>query len=127
MKRKSLSQVFHEVDPDLTVIPGGSYCHSKRRKAVRLSGFSKPETPYYRPHEINIDDWEKAGGPNCPECGQAVMQLVNGVCVQCFRQKEASREEAFEVKTMRNYYRRKLREGTISLRAMREGYLGDNG
>jgi hypothetical protein len=94
MKRKSTSQLFHEVDPELTVIPGGGHRHVRGRKAVKLSENPKPEMPHYEPHKVNQDDWERAGNTFCPRCHQEVVQLVSlgmsgkiKLCKHCLERK----------------------------------------
>lgn len=76
MKRKSLSRVLSEVDPELTVIPGGSYRHGKKKRAVKLSEKPKPEVPQYEPQKITNDDWNDAGGVICPLCQKETVRLL---------------------------------------------------
>lgn len=76
MKRKSLSQLLHEVDPELTVIPGGAYPHGRGKKAVRLAEQPKPELPYYVPHKATEEEWEAAAGEVCPICRQPTVRLL---------------------------------------------------
>jgi hypothetical protein len=76
LKRKSISELFHEVDPELTVIPGGGHRHARGRKAVKLTENPKPEMPHYEPHKLTEEDWNNAGGVICPRCQQEVTQLI---------------------------------------------------
>ncbi len=32
---------------------------------------------------MDPNDWEKAGGVICPQCGQEVLRFINGVCPEC--------------------------------------------
>lgn len=73
--------------------------------------------------KMMIDDWERAGGINCPKCHQEVVRIINGLCPQCHHAREKADAEQVEDKTMRRYYKRGLRRGTISLGQMREGGL----
>ena len=74
MERKLLSQVLGEVDPELTVIPGGSYRHGKRRKAVKLSVM--PEVEPVHLHKTNGEDWDNAKGVICQVCQKEVMKVL---------------------------------------------------
>ena len=67
--------------------------------------------------------WDDLDDLYCPVCKQETVQFVNGMCKYCNLEKEAARVQEVETKKMRAYYRRGLREGTISLAAMREGRL----
>lgn len=113
IKRKSLSQLFHEVDPGLTVIPGGSYHHSAD-KAV----FSE-----YGLHRMTDEDWDRAAGVECRHCHREVHQLVDGLCLPCVNNKALKTTEELERKTMKAYYTRALREGRVTLTEMRKGKL----
>lgn len=68
-------------------------------------------------------DWERAGGVVCPRCSKETVRLIGGLCPRCWLEKESKRIEKQEDKTMRRHYKRRLREGTISLPEMREGGL----
>ncbi len=50
--------------------------------------------------------------------------MVEGVCFSCYSHKIMKKEENMEDHAMKDYYRRALREGTVSLVEMREGRLG---
>lgn len=67
--------------------------------------------------------WERASGAACPNCEQETLQIVGGLCPRCRRGTSAKRDGQVEERTMRRYYQRQLREGTISLAQMREGNL----
>lgn len=101
MKRKSASQVLHEVDPELNVIPGGTYRNDRRNKAVKLDELPKLELPHYQPHHSNNDDWNDAGGEICPICGKEAVRLVpygftreRKACPECIE----SRKRMLEIK-----------------------------
>ena len=101
MKKKRASELFHQVDPHLRVIDGGT--HRKRR--------------------LTKVDWNKAGGVVCPNCGQETLRIVDGVCLQCYRDGVAEREGVREDEAERHYYKEQLKKGTISLAQMKEGRL----
>lgn len=65
---------------------------------------------------MNLEQWEKAGGIRCPNCKKEVVQLIDGLCHWCYNEKEAD-------KSMRRYYNRRLREGSIRLAALKENQL----
>jgi len=77
MKRKSAAELFREVSPGLTVIPGGDYPHGPRKKAIKLAEQPKPEFPPYEPHKATEKEWEAAGGVRCPVCGNNTLRLLN--------------------------------------------------
>lgn len=64
MKRKSAAEIFHEVDPNLKVIPGGI------RHRIRKSS-------------LTSNDWDRAGGASCSRCGRESLQFRDGVCPAC--------------------------------------------
>ena len=103
MKRKRISEILHQVDPELKVVDGGVRHRGKR--------------------PMTFDDWRKTGGIYCPKCGREVVRLINGVCPWCYRNIEKKRIDEQEDKAMKRYYRSKLRDGTISLAQMRDGRL----
>lgn len=76
-----------------------------------------------RKKRMSIKEWNGAGGVLCPECGEETLRIIDGTCVQCYNRKVAERERKLEDKRERRYYKDALREGTISLRQMREGRL----
>lgn len=104
MRRKRASEIFAEVDPHLKVIDGGT-----RHR--------------HRSLPITHNDWESAKGVICQDCGRETLQIINGLCRQCAKAKEANRVEEQETNSMRRYYARKLRGGTLDLHRMREGLL----
>ena len=76
MKRKSSAELLREVDPELTVIPGGAYPHGPKKKAVKLEEQPKPELPHYEPHKATEEEWEAAAGEICPLCRQPTVRLL---------------------------------------------------
>jgi hypothetical protein len=104
IKRKKASEIFGEVDPHLTVIDGGT-----RRR--------------HRSMPLTQTDWDRARGVLCPRCNNETLRLINGVCPQCAREMSDEWARGQEDKTLRNYYRAKLRDGTLDLHRMREGLL----
>ena len=76
MKRKSISKVLKEVDPELTVISGGARKHRRRKKAIKLTEVSRIEFPHYEPHKATEEEWEAAAGEICPICRQPTVRLL---------------------------------------------------
>lgn len=74
MKRKTTSQVLHDADHDLNVIPANH--RGRRKKAIRLDEVSKAEMPVYVPRRMTQKDWDDGGGLKCPRCHQEVVRLV---------------------------------------------------
>lgn len=105
MKRKKASELFHQVDPDLKVIDGGTHYHKRKSR------------------HLTIEDWERTKGTICPNCGQEALRLVGGICLQCYNKMIAERERKKEDRAERQYYREQIKRGTISLAQMREGRL----
>jgi len=99
MKRKTASQVLHDVTPELNVIPGRVHSRRSGKRTVRLDEVSHIELPIYIPHRTTEADWEKARGLKCPECHNEVMRLVpygftgqNKCCEGCLRNRRELRE-----------------------------------
>lgn len=72
-----------------------------------------------------MDNWERAAGVICPQCGQEAFQIVYGVCARCHKKKEGETEDKLADKAERRYFKGRLREGTISLDQLRN--LEDRG
>lgn len=70
-----------------------------------------------------MSQWDDAAGVLCPECGQETLRLIDGKCPSCYQAMVVKEVEKAEDKSMRRIYSRKMREGTISLKEMREGRL----
>jgi len=68
-----------------------------------------------------MDEWEKAQGPPCPQCGQESFIFVNGRCRHCHQAMIARREERLEARTERRHVKRLLREGEVSVQDLRAG------
>lgn len=62
MKKMRASELFHQVDPNLRVIDGGT-----------------------RQHKTPLGNWEASGGAFCPKCHQEVVRFrpEDGLCRQC--------------------------------------------
>lgn len=73
---------------------------------------------------MNDEDWSRCAGIICPRCNRESFRMVEGVCFSCYSHKIMKKEENMEDHAMKDYYRRALREGTVSLVEMREGRLG---
>ena len=99
---RNVREALRAVDPDLKIIPGGV------RRSKR-----KP----------NKNEWEDAGGLFCTRCGQETVRIFNGVCFICYREDIARSEQKQADRAEKQYYQKKLSEGTISLAQMREGRL----
>jgi len=102
MRYRNVREALRAVDPDLKIIPGGMR-HSRKK--------------------LTENDWEAAGGLFCSKCGRETVRNFNGVCLNCYREDVAIREQKQADRAEKQYYRRKLSEGTISLAQMREGRL----
>ena len=61
---QELRSRLHAVDPNLNIVPGGH--HRKSRQSE--------------------DDWGKAAGIICSNCGREVFRSRNGLCMPCWEQ-----------------------------------------
>lgn len=61
---QELRRRLHAVDPNLSIVSGGH--HRKSRQAV--------------------DDWEKAAGIICSDCGREVFKSRGGLCMSCWEE-----------------------------------------
>jgi len=93
-RRKSTAQALREASPGLTVIPGGSYPHRRREKAVKLNAVSHIELPAYIPRRMTEEDWNKAGGVKCPRCNNYTLKLIplgltgkHKICPDCVQRR----------------------------------------
>lgn len=102
MPRKRISEVLHQVDPNLRIVEARP----------------RPSKKYTK---MSSADWEKAAGGECRNCGRETLQLINGLCPQCSRAVEAETDRQIENRAMRNYYQDKRKRGTLNLHRMREG------
>ena len=64
MSLQELRRRLHAVDPKLNIVPGGRHRKSK----------------------LSADNWEKAAGIICPDCGREVFRSRNGLCMPCWEQ-----------------------------------------
>ncbi len=71
MRKRSLKQLFQEVDPDLKVIHG---YHRKGRN-------------------MNEQEWLAATGIRCSDCGREVFKSRDGLCLECWEKQEDSKIE----------------------------------
>ena len=97
------TDAIQAVDPNLRIIRAG-----RRRRSRLLQR-----------------DWDRAEGVACPKCGQEALRLADGMCNFCWNKADAVTVEEMEDKSMKAYYSRELRKGTISVTQMREGRLAD--
>lgn len=72
---------------------------------------------------MNQAEWDKTNGVVCPTCEQKSLRMIDGICIQCHRNKVAEKEERLGRKRERRYFIEKLRRGTISLAQIKEGRL----
>jgi predicted amidophosphoribosyltransferase len=89
MRRKKASEIFGGVDPHLKVVDGGVRRSSRRRVSTE-------------------EEWAKSGGLFCPQCGDEVVRLIDGICRQCFLKQEAEQAAHIEDRAQRRYYQRML-------------------
>jgi len=75
MRRKKLSEIFAEVDPNLKVIDGVNYRHQRNKRLMRLDEKPATEVSHYEPCTSTNEDWEKAA-ITCPVCGQPTTRLL---------------------------------------------------
>lgn len=59
-----LAKRLHQVDPDLKIIPGGSY--------------------HRRLGHMRAKDWGRAAGVKCRNCGREVFRSKDGLCLECW-------------------------------------------
>ena len=93
MRRRKLSELFAEVDPELKVINGGSYRHRHNKRLIRLGEKPAIEGYRYEPHTSTNEDWEK-GAVTCPLCRQPTVRLLpygflgkRKVCPECIERR----------------------------------------
>lgn len=72
---------------------------------------------------MNQNDWDKTDGVICPSCGQEALRMVDGICLQCYRNKMAEEEERLGRKREKHYLINLFNRGKITLRQLREGRL----
>lgn len=76
MPRKSISEVLHAVDPNLTVVEGGRRHRPKNPEAG--------EKYYFRPPTMSGEEWDLAAGVVCGDCGVEVYRSRDGLCMRCW-------------------------------------------
>jgi hypothetical protein len=76
VEKKSLTQLFHEVDPDLNVIEGG--------RRHRQAEPREEEIYTFTPTPMTDNDWMKAAGVVCSSCGQETFRSRDGMCMPCW-------------------------------------------
>lgn len=94
MAREKISEVFHRVDPGLTVISGGARRRGKKKKAKTLIEAQRPVPEPYKGTPLTKEEWEKAQGENCPICQKETQQLIpygftgkRKACKQCIEKR----------------------------------------
>lgn len=76
MAGKTIKEILHEVDPNLTVVEGGSRKHRRHKK--------QGEKYYFRSSSLSDGDWDTAAGIVCNGCGQEVFRSRDGLCMPCW-------------------------------------------
>lgn len=72
---------------------------------------------------MTSEDWKRAGGVYCTECGSETVRLIKGLCLACWQRGEAEREEREGRKREKRALIRAFSQGRITLREMKEGHL----
>lgn len=75
MRRRKLSELFAEVDPELKVINESNYPRQHNRQAIRLDEKPATEAYHYQPRTSTDDDRERAA-ITCPVCRQPTARLL---------------------------------------------------
>jgi len=75
MKKKTATEIFGPVDPNLTVISGRRGRRSDDKRARKLSEVTEPEPGGYNPRPMTEENWRDSEGVDCPVCGQKTLQL----------------------------------------------------
>lgn len=75
VKKKTVSEIFAEVSPGTTVIPGGRRYGKGKKKEEKPAAVTGPPTEPYTPRRMTGEDYEKAQGIECPLCGNNTMRL----------------------------------------------------
>lgn len=70
---------------------------------------------------ITAEDWDKARGVDCSECGREAFQIRDGLCPRCYNSREAEREIAEGKVRERRHAVRLFNQGRISLAQLRSG------
>jgi len=93
IRRRKLSELFADVDPELKVINGGNYHHQHNRQTIRLDEKRATEAYHYEPCTSTNEDWEKAA-ITCPLCRQPTTRLVpygflgkRNACPECVKRR----------------------------------------
>jgi len=100
-KRKRISEILHQVDPNLKVVEGGVRRRTKRSMA--------------------ISDWEKVGGVFCSRCNSETLRLIDGLCPQCQHALEMRKEEEEGKQREKRALIMAFNQGRINLRQLKEG------
>lgn len=73
--------------------------------------------------KLTNEDWEKATGFICSDCGRETMRVIDGLCPQCHNRVSMEQEEEAGRKREKRYLISLFNKGKITLAQMREGRL----
>lgn len=113
MAREKISEVFHRVDPGLTVISGGAHRRTKKKKAKTLIEVQQPTPEPYKGTPLTEEEWEKARGEPCSLCNKETQQLIpygftrtRKACPDCINKRTKLLEHRARVVTPRLRHRK---------------------
>lgn len=78
MRRKTMSELFGEVAPELKVINRDSYHHQRSKRLISLDEKLATEAYHYERHTSTDKDWEKTA-ITCSVCGQPTARFLSSL------------------------------------------------
>ncbi len=72
---------------------------------------------------MDNEEWEKSKGVVCKNCNKESFQIIDGLCYRCSEYKSTKEVMDIETVSMRRYYKREFKRGTVILSRMRENLL----
>lgn len=73
-------------------------------------------------------DWDISKGKPCSVCGRLSFRLPDGMCMECYGNIQVEAAEQAGEKSERRYFKRLVRQGTISISELRDGRVpGERG